>query len=175
MGGHVAASKGGWDAELAQFCSDAHPRLVGALVHQLGDPWLAEEVAQEALIRVCSRWGQLRDYRDPTGWAFRVAVNLSRSQLRRRRAELRARARHGAPPSSHTDPDAADRLVVRTALTALPDRQRELIVLRYFLRCSVEETASLTGATPGAVRTATHRAITALRAMLDVEETADGR
>lgn len=169
----------GTDRDFADFCARAHPRLVGALAHQLSDRWLAEELAQEALVRACDRWSQVRQLRDPTGWAFRVAVNLSRSQFRRRRAERRARQRHGPGTAVHVDPDTADRLTVTAALRELTDRQREMVVLRYFLRLTVEETAILTGATPGAVRALTHRALAALRAELGaavvVEEARDVR
>lgn len=83
------------DRELERFCAEAHATLVGALTHQFGDRWLAEELAQEALVRVCDHWGRVRGLASPVGWAFRVGTNLGRSRLRRRAAERRARQRHG--------------------------------------------------------------------------------
>lgn len=48
------------DDELERFCADAYPKLVGALAHHFGDRWLAEELAQEALVRVCDHWDRVR-------------------------------------------------------------------------------------------------------------------
>lgn len=155
---------------LERFCAEAYPELVSALAHHVGDRHLAEEFAQEALVRACDRWPQVRTMQSPTGWAFRVGANLASSHFRRRAAERRARQRHGAPQGAHRDADAADRLAVRDALQALTPRQREAILLRYFLRLDVEEAAQVLGASSVAVRGLTHRAIAALRDVLDVAD-----
>jgi RNA polymerase sigma factor (sigma-70 family) len=156
--------------ELAAFCREAHPRLVGALAHQFGDRWLAEELAQEALVRACDRWAQVRVMASPIAWVFRVALNLGTSQMRRRGAERRARARHGARRDEHRDPDAADRLAVTAALQGLTEQQRAAVVARYFLGLTTHEAAEALGTTPLAVRSATFRALTVLRAELGVDE-----
>lgn len=70
--------------ELEKFCGQAYPELVAALTHQFGDRWLAEELAQEALVRACGRWDRVAGLASPVGWTFRVGVNLRRSRLRRR-------------------------------------------------------------------------------------------
>lgn len=155
-------------ADLERFCADAHPRLVAALTHHVGDRWLAEELAQDALIRACDHWGRVQHLASPLGWTFRVGVNLGNSWFRRRAAERRARQRHGASGDAHHDPDAADRLVVREALARLTARQREAVLLRYYLRLTVEETATVMDATTGAVRGLTHRALASLRENLDL-------
>lgn len=165
------------DEELERFCAEAYPQLVGALAHHFGDRWLAEELAQDAIVRACDHWSRVRGLASPVGWTYRVGVNLGNSWFRRRSAERRARQRHGAGPATHVDPDPADRIAVAEALGELTGRQREVIVLRYFLGLGAEETASVLGSTAGAVRGATHRAIRALRERLDVrideEETSD--
>lgn len=162
---------------LDRFCAEAYPQLVSALAHHVGDRHLAEEFAQEALVRLCDRWPQVRRMDSPLGWAFRVGSNLASSHFRRRAAERRARQRHGPQASAHTDADAADRLAVRAALQSLTTRQREAIVLRYFLGLDVEQTARVLGASSVAVRGLTHRAVAALRDVLDadndVEEAVD--
>ncbi len=165
------------DAELERFCAAAYPSLVGALAHHFGDRWLAEELAQEALIRVSDHWARVRQLSSPTGWAFRVAANLGTSRLRRVAAERRARRRHGHERAVHHDSDTADRLAVREALGQLTPPQREAVVLRFFLDLTVDEVAEVTGSTPGAVRGLTFRAMRVLRDVLDVQgdeqETAD--
>jgi RNA polymerase sigma factor (sigma-70 family) len=156
------------DGELARFCADAHPRLVAALTYQLGDRLLAQELAQEALIRACDRWPHVRRLESPMGWTFRVGVNLGRSWLRRRAAERRARVRHGVEAVVHEDADGADRVALGRALQALTDAQRQVVVLRFYLGHTPAEVAAVTGSTPGAVRVATHRAVARLRDHLGV-------
>lgn len=82
--------------DLSAFCQREHPRLVGALSLYCGDALLAQELAQEALVRVCQRWEQVHAKGSPQAWAHRVALNLAHSWYRRRSAERRALARHGA-------------------------------------------------------------------------------
>lgn len=158
----------GEDRERDRFCEAAWPRLVDALTHYCGDVHLAEELVQEALIRAWDRWPQVATMRSPEAWTFRVAVNLANSRFRRRRAEQRARVRHGGDAAVHHDPDGAERQAVRAAMAGLSDRHREVVVLRYVLDLPADEVARLLGSTPGAVRTAAHRAVAELRRSLDV-------
>jgi RNA polymerase sigma factor (sigma-70 family) len=165
------------DEELERFCAAAYPPLVAALTHHVGDRWVAEELAQEALIRACDHWTRVHQLASPLGWTFRVGANLGSSYFRRRAAERRAGRRHGAGQVVHHDPDGADRLAVRDALARLTGRQREVVILRFYLGLTTEEVATATGATAGAVRALTHRAVRLLREELgvtaDVEEVTD--
>jgi RNA polymerase sigma factor (sigma-70 family) len=164
-------------AGFERFCAEAHPRLSAALGHHLGDPWLGEELAQEALVRAGDRWDRVKTMDSPLGWCFRVGTNLGRSQLRRRRAERRALTRHGARTDRYTDADTPDRLAVRDALAQLTVPQRRAVLLRYYLGLNSVEAASVVGGSPQAVRAQLHRGLTALRKMLDVpdlEEAVDG-
>lgn len=162
--------------ELERFCDNAYPRLVAALAHHTGDRWLAEELAQDALIRACARWDRdVSAMQSPLGWTFRVGVNLARSHFRRRLAERRAMARHGAQrPSDTPDPRSEDVVDVRAALALLPSRQREAVVMRYFLDLSAAEVGDVLGMSPGAVRVLTHRAVAVLRTALDVDVNEQG-
>lgn len=156
--------------DMERFCAEAYPPLVGALAHQFGDPALAEDLAQDALVRACDRWATVGRLDSPVGWAYRVGVNLGNSWFRRRAAERRARQRHGPDVEMHHDPDVADRLAVAEALQRLTGRQREAVVLRYFLGLTTHETAHVLGSTAGAVRALTHRAVEELRQLLDVDD-----
>lgn len=145
------------------FCVLAHPRLVGSLAHHTGDRWLAEELTQEALVRAGDRWDRVRTLDSPIGWCFRVGVNIGNSTFRRRGAERRARARHGASPdvtAPVTDPDAE---AVRDALALLSDKQRQAIVLRHLLGLTVDETAATMDQSATAIRSLTHRGLAVLR------------
>lgn len=167
-----------WEAERERFCRDAHPRLVAALTHHVGDPELGQELAHEALVKAWNDWEKVRTLDSPAGWAFRVGVNLGNSWFRRRRAEQRARARYGG--SDREDgPDAAAAVTVRRALQRLPARQREALIHHHVLGSTVEQTATVMGTTAGSVRGLVHRATVALRAELGTtvvgEEVTDGR
>jgi RNA polymerase sigma-70 factor (sigma-E family) len=147
------------------FCTREHPRLVGALSLYCGDPTLAEELAQEALYRVCRDWKRVREMAAPGAWAHRVAINLTNSAFRRRRVERRANERHGG--GSTDDGQAPETVIaVRQAVAALPIRQRAVVVLRHFLGYSVGETADLLGVSAGAVKQLSHRAAVTLRERL---------
>lgn len=155
-------------ADAVAFCSAEFPRLVGALGLYVGDEAVAEELAQEALLRACRRWERVSRLDSPGGWTWRVARNLANSHLRRRQAERRARAR--LSPREHAadvEADTAGAFAVRRAVAGLPERQRHVLVLRYFLDWSVEGTASELGVSSDAVRSLTKRAIAALRAEMD--------
>lgn len=162
-------------SELDRFCDSAYPRLVAALAHHTGDRWLAEELAQDALVRTCARWDRDVGQMDsPLGWTFRVGVNLAHSHFRRRLAERRAMARHGSDRTEATEVESAAALDVRAALAQLPPRQREAVVMRYFLDLSAAQVGVLMRLSPGAVRVLTHRGVAALRTALDVDATDQG-
>ena len=150
------------DAELTAFCGAAWPRLVGSLFLYTGDRDLAEELAQEALIRVCERWTDVREAISPLAWAHQVAFNLAKSQYRRRAALRRARRRTPPLPDA-SDPDPALHVALRDAVAALPDAQRRALVLRYFADLSVRDVADLMGCPTNTVKTHTRRALAALR------------
>lgn len=76
-----------------EFCDAVRDRLVGALTLATGRRAVAEELAQEALVRVWQRWGRVSQLDVPEAWAVRVGLNLAGSWHRRRQAEWRASRR----------------------------------------------------------------------------------
>lgn len=154
---------------LDAFCRREHPRLVGALSLYCGDPSVAEELAQEALERACERWSQVRSMESPGAWLHRVALNLAHSRFRRRAAERRAHARNMATAQHHEDDDVASSVALRREVSALPERQKAVIVLRYYIGFDVAQTARLLDLTPSAVKASTHRAVSRLRGQLAFE------
>lgn len=160
------------DGGFAVFIAAEHPRLVGALSLYVGDVDLAEELAGEALTRAAQRWPRVRDMAAPGAWVHRVAMNLARSRWRRRAAERRARSRLQADRGVHHDADPADRVAVRQAVAGLPERQRGVVVLRYFHGMDVAGTAAALGISEQAVAAATYRAVATLRRRLGLNETA---
>jgi RNA polymerase sigma-70 factor (sigma-E family) len=154
------------DDEFAGFCRREHARLVAALDLMTGSRPLAEDLAQEALARALPRWSRIREMDAPGAYVHRIAVNLATSSFRRRAAERRLAAR-AASSDEHRDPDGAISVAVRQALAAIRPQQRRVLVLRYFLGYSVEETADLLGMPAGTVKTHTQRGLSALRAHFD--------
>lgn len=160
----------GHDDDLDAFCARLHPQLVGSLTLFTGDRGLAEDIAQEALVRIVEGWESVRHKRSPAAWTQRVVTNLAISRLRRRRVGQRALALVGRrEPMVHTDPDVAEGVAVREALAGLPDRQRAVLVLRFYGGLSVAETAVACGVPEGTVKSHTHRALARLREVLDVD------
>lgn len=149
------------------FCAAQYPRLVGGLTLYVGDHAVAEELAQEALLRAFRRWEHVNRLDAPAAWVWRVGVNLANSHFRRRGAERRARARLDTDGTSPPDsPDLAWAVAVRDAIAELPARQRSALILRYYLDLPVEDAARHMEASPDAVRSLTKRAVAALRAQL---------
>lgn len=149
----------------AEFFAVEYPRLVGALDLYLNDLQVAEEVAQEAMIRAFCRWERLQQLQSPGGWTYRVAINLANSHLRRRGAELRAKARAG-PTHQLSQSMDLDGHVVRLAVSQLPAKQRSAVVLRYFLDMTAAGAGEVLGCSPEAVRSLTARAMSKLRRAL---------
>lgn len=158
---------GGAPPELERFCAAEFPRLVRMLDLLTGDVHVAEELAQEALVRTASHWAKVSQMDAPGAWTRRVARNLATSRWRRTQAARRAAARVGPDPTVHHDADLAEADAVRTALQQLSDRDREVLVLRHHLQLNVAETAAELGISAEAVKSRSHRAARRLRELLD--------
>ena len=128
---------------------------------------MAEELAQETMVRVSARWEKVRTLDSPGGWAHRVAVNLARSSWRRHHAARRAHQRAEAavlPRSPTVDrDDALGWIEVQHALAALPRKEREVVVLRFAADLSVPQVAAALRCPEGTVKTITRRALDRLR------------
>jgi RNA polymerase sigma-70 factor (sigma-E family) len=160
----VRGREGEPDEALAELCRSQHRRLVGLVALYVGDRAIAEDLAQEALVRLHVKWAEVRRMESPPAWLAAVAVNLARSWWRRRSIEQRANRRHQAGRTPEADlPESADVLVVRAAVASLPPRQRSALVLRYYARLSIEQTADALGCPSGTVKSLTHKAIANLR------------
>ena len=143
-------------------------RLAWLLLHDEQD---AEEVVQDAFVAVHRHWGGLRDEDAAAAYLRRSVVNGARSALRRRgvreryAAALRAERRTAVAGSAEdVVADAALHDDVVAALSRLPQRQREVLVLRYYLDLDLEAAAEALGITVGSVKTHAHRGLAALRA-----------
>jgi RNA polymerase sigma-70 factor (ECF subfamily) len=149
------------EIQLEEFCREQWGRLVGSLYLYVGDRELAEELAQETLVRAVQHWEDVAYADSPSAWAHRVAFNLAKSQFRRRLAQRRARSRVVAlaPP----EPDLAAAVAVRAAVAGLPQAQRSALVLRYFADLPLRQVAAVMNCPENTVKSHIRRAIEALR------------
>jgi len=144
-----------------------HRRLIGLASLLVDDRQVAEDVVQDAFTALHRHWRRLRDQNAAVAYLNRAVVNGSRDVLRRGRradrATLRLVPRSEALPSAehgavaHED---ADRMWA--SITGLPMRQRQVLVLRYYLAQSEVEIAETLGISRGSVKQHASRGLAAL-------------
>ena len=162
---------GRWDADEAveQLYAAHYRRLVRLSVLLVGDQETAEEVVQDSFVAMHGRWRSLREPDQGLAYLRQTVVNRSRSVLRHRGV----RARHAAavapdlPGADHDVLATERRTRVLDALRSLPDRQREVLALRYYLELSEAEIAEALGISKGAVKTHASRGAATLRAEME--------
>lgn len=130
----------------------------------VGDRADAEDVAQEALARAHLRWARLDGFEE--AWVVRVSGNMAIDRVRSRE---RWRRRHGAERAA-TEP-SGDRVDLQRALSSLPRRQREVVVLRFLGGLTEVEVASTLGCSVGTVKQHSSRALSSLRRSMHEGET----
>ena len=150
---------------------EAHALGMIRLAHiMLGDRQSAEDVVQEAFCGLYRRWSHLTDPGSAVHYVRSAVLNQCRSVLRRRTASQAQRQAASNPESVRSAESAVltreERDEIMRAVRRLPPRQREALVLRFYLDLSAEETATTMGISPSSVRSATHRALASLGRML---------
>ena len=144
-------------------------RLVRLALLLVDEPATAEDVVQEAFTGLHRNWGNLRDAAAAVGYLRTAVVNGSRSVLRRRKT-----AREYTPPHA-VNARSAESLAMLTAehqsvvraLSQLPPRQREVLVLRYYGNLSEAEIAEAAGISKGTVKSTASRALEALQKVMN--------
>lgn len=165
-----ASAAASWDADTAveELYASHYRRLVRLSVLLVRDVETAEEVVQDSFVAMHGKWRSLREPDKGLAYLRQTVVNKSRSVLRRRTVA----ARHipeVLPDHRGADHDAVDaerRSEVLDALRALPDRQREVLALRYYLDLSEAQIADTLGISRGAVKSHASRGAAALRHLL---------
>jgi RNA polymerase sigma-70 factor (sigma-E family) len=150
---------------------EAHALGMIRLAHiMLGDRQSAEDVVQEAFCGLYRRWSHLSDPGSAVHYVRSAVLNRCRSVLRRRTVSHATRGLAGPAEPALSAESAVltreERDEIMRAVRRLPPRQREALVLRYYLDLSAEETATTMGISPSSVRSATHRALASLGRML---------
>lgn len=149
------------------FASDGE-RLLRLAVLLVDDRDLAEDVVQDAFLGLHRRWRFIRS-EDPSAYLRTAVVNRARSVLRRRRT---ARAYVPEAPADHPSAEqsaveADEHRAVARAVAGLPRRQREVVVLRYWMDLSEAEIADTLGIARGSVKGYASRALDALGTVME--------
>jgi RNA polymerase sigma-70 factor (ECF subfamily) len=158
LAGPAAEAEGGDTLpSFEEFYQATSRPLFTALCLVTGSRQEAEEIAQDAFVRVFERWDHVRALGDPTGYLFRVAMNVFRSRYRR--ASLAVRRMLFLAPDATDDLAAVDTHdeVVRLLL-GLEPRQRAAVLLTSILDYSAEEAGQMLGLRASSVRSLTTRA-----------------
>lgn len=158
------------------FFTDQYPRLVVLLTALTGTRAVAEELAQEALVRAHQRWSKVSTFDIPAAWLRRVAINLAHNHRARRRSERRALERLAGERPVHevalTRDDGTDDfwLVVRR----LPKQQAAAVALYYLEDRPVAEVADILGCAEGTAKAHLHKGRANLAHHLEQQEHSDG-
>lgn len=147
------------EPSFAEWAAARQGRLVRAAYLMTGDLHAAEDLVQEALVKVCQRWSRLREGH-PEAYARRIIYRDHVSGWRRRREYASSATRERAAPEGRVVEDVT---VVRDALLRLPRGQRAALVLRFFEDLTAAETATVLGVSVGTVKSQTHDALRNLR------------
>lgn len=137
-----------------------YARLVGLARTLVDDE--AAEVVQEAFARLYASWSKLRDPQRAAGYLRVTVLNLARGRLRKRR---RAR-QQPLEAAILLEQNAADPAIL-AAVRALPTRQRDCVLLRFYLDLSEADIAETLGVSAGSVKTHLHRGLAALEPELE--------
>jgi RNA polymerase sigma factor (sigma-70 family) len=149
-------------ARFDTFFEDEHERLFKALYFVTGNRHDAEELMQDAFLRLWERWDEIHRIDDPTAYLFRVALNGFR--MRRRRAAMAIRKVIPVPETRDAFLDAEMRADVRRLLLDLTPRQRAALVLVDLLGYPSEQAARILRVRPSTVRALATKGRKVLRA-----------
>lgn len=170
-GAGEASGVEGADALVAALFAAEATRLVSLARFFVDDRTAAEDLVQEAFIRLSRSAHRIRDPERAAAYLRSIVINLARDHNRRGLVSLRHR-----PPAVLDEPSAEETAAAREsrsevvqALRQLPHRQRDCLVLRYYLDLPVEQIATTLGISPNSVKTHLQRGMRALASTLEVK------
>ena len=151
-----------------------HAPRAGRMAYLLiGDRDLAEDIVQEAFVRVAARFFAMKNPESFPAYLNQTVLNLARGHVRKAMRDRSLLQRlHLERPREGAMPDVGSRDHALQLLQALPYRQRAAIVLRFYLDFSEQQTAELLGCAVGTVKSLVSRGIQVLRERMGVEHEA---
>jgi RNA polymerase sigma-70 factor (ECF subfamily) len=156
----------------AVYAAEYRPLL--RLAFALTGQWsTAEDLTQEAFLRLHQRWVTVAAYERPGAWLRRVLINLATSRARRLAVEARGLARLGRQRRDEpaVDPDHAR---FWAAVRQLPKRQAQAVALFYLEDRPTAEVADILGCAEGTVRALLHQGRQTLRQQMAGDDTSEG-
>jgi DNA-directed RNA polymerase specialized sigma24 family protein len=142
------------------FYRGRYTTLSRALILAIGNRDLAVEATDEAFTRAIERWPEVCTFDNPEGWVYRVGVNWAKSRLKSKSATPTGLLDQESQLDDLPEPE------LFTAVEALPIKFRAVVVARFFLDWSVEQTAVALDIPKGTVKTRQARAIRSLKRQL---------
>lgn len=164
-----AEAGAGRDSDLAALHRRHYSSLVRLASVLVDDVGTCEELVQDAFVAALGRDHPWRDETKAPAYLRSAVLNGARTHLRRRVVRQRPQALQVVHDDRSPEADALARdehQVVLAALRSLPERQREVLALRYYLDLSEAEIAETLGIAAGTVKTHAQRGLTALHASL---------
>jgi RNA polymerase sigma-70 factor, ECF subfamily len=174
MGERVVGATGREALEVAEvagfeeFFLRERPRLLGSMVLVVGNALEAEEIVQEAFVRLWERWDRVGAMDDPTGYLYRTAFNVQRSAYRRALRAARRTLSLGTGPDPYAT--VAGREAIVRALGTMTPRERAAVILTELDGYTAEETAMIMGIRPGTVYVLVSKGRKALHASTEVDD-----
>ncbi len=156
-------------AALADLYAAYAPEAIRLAYLLTGDRFLAEDLVQDAFVRVTGRFQHLRDPRSFEGYLRRTVVNLLRNHWRRRGVERKYLARERSSKSLEwtSPPNTEEQDALWTALQQLPHRQRAAVTLRYYEDMSEQQVSDVLGCSAQAAKSLVARGMESLRAQME--------
>jgi RNA polymerase sigma factor (sigma-70 family) len=160
--------EGGRLSELYRLHADHATRLAYLIT---GDRALAEDLVQDAFVKLAGRLLHLRESDGFEAYLQRTVVNLANSRFRRRKVERRFAEREASMLTvtralARAEPDVPTKEAARVALLELSPRQRTAIVLRFYVDLSEAQTAELMGWRRGTVKALVSQGMERLRPLM---------
>jgi RNA polymerase sigma-70 factor (sigma-E family) len=160
-------ARGNRDAEFAEWMQARQPRLLRTAYLLTGDVHAAEDLVQTALAKVYLAWDRVSAASSIDAYARKILVNEHTSAWRRlwrQRETVTDTSRYDiAVPATEYDGVTA---TLWEAVRALPERQRAVVVLRYYEQLSEKESAEALSVSVGTIKSQSSRALDTLRAGL---------
>jgi RNA polymerase sigma-70 factor (ECF subfamily) len=160
------ARKAQQQAEFERFFAVEYPQLARYCWSLVRNREQAEDLAQEACSLLLGKWNSVQD---PTSYAYQIATNLVRRAWRTQALDRRRLSQLGRESVDRT-PDATQVLVLRDALSRIPRRHRDVVLLHYYAGLSVSEVALAVGRPQGTVKRQLSEARERLLAQLGMED-----
>lgn len=152
-----------WDQLVVRW----NPKLLGFLNRMVGDPAVAEDLAQAIWLQIVRSISRLKDPGKLAGWIYRIARIAVTDRLREQYRRPPAAADSADP---HVNDAAIERLIesehLATALRQLHPQEREALVLHYFEHLSLIDAAAVCGVPVGTLKSRMNRARGSLRTIL---------